>query len=167
MKNDKFREGFLYLVFGGLTTVLSLAMFWAFKAAGCTKTDLGYTTVNAICWFSAVTFAYFTNRTWVFNSEAQGKKKVFAEAVKFYGGRVFTGIFEILLPVPISYMCGKGISFEISGFEINLDEQWMSKFIVMAIIITMNYFVSKFFVFRKKKEKTQNSENTEADKKVE
>jgi len=144
------REVIMYLIFGVLTTIVSLVSFWPLQKSGMTKTELGFTAANAICWIIAVTFAYVTNRTFVFENRAHGAKSIFFEAVKFYAGRLFSGMFEIILPAPVARLCGDGISEDIAGRHIAIDEQWMSKFIVMGIVIVLNYLISKFVVFTKK-----------------
>ena len=58
----KYKEPVLYVVFGVLTTVVSYASYWIF-------TDflhIPYMVSTALSWVLSVTFAYVTNRKWVF-----------------------------------------------------------------------------------------------------
>ena len=84
----KYKEVINYLIFGVLTTVVSLA----------TKYLLLFTILDAengvqlqiaviISWIVACTFAYITNRIWVFESKS---KEVIKEAIKFYASRLAT-----------------------------------------------------------------------------
>ena len=96
----KNKEMLLYLFFGVLTTAVS------FVTAGISKMLLeqagvgkgGVSTASTvISWICAVTFAYVTNRIWVFESEAEGTKDIVSEAASFYGGRIFTLLVEMFM----------------------------------------------------------------------
>ena len=66
----KYKEPVLYVVFGVLTTVVSYASYWIF-------TDflhIPYMVSTALSWVLSVTFAYVTNRKWVFESRAHGSQ---------------------------------------------------------------------------------------------
>ena len=67
----KYYEGFAYLFFGGLATLLNLVLFAVFQAVLGTgfATGIGNVLDNIIC----ILFAYWTNRTFVFRSKTQGK----------------------------------------------------------------------------------------------
>ena len=62
----KYYEGFAYLFFGGLATLLNLVLFAVFQAVLGTgfATGIGNVLDNIIC----ILFAYWTNRTFVFRS---------------------------------------------------------------------------------------------------
>ena len=87
----KNKEMLLYLFFGVLTTAVSFVTAGISKVlleqAGIGKGGVS-TTSTVISWICAVTFAYITNRIWVFESEAEGKKAIISEAASFYGGRI-------------------------------------------------------------------------------
>ena len=67
---EKYKEIINYLIVGVLTTVVSLGVYYA-----CVYTvldpnqPLQLQTANVISWVAAVTFAYFTNRRYVFESK--------------------------------------------------------------------------------------------------
>ena len=71
----KNKEMLLYLFFGVLTTAVSFVTAGISKVlleqAGIGKGGVS-TTSTVISWICAVTFAYVTNRIWVFESEAEG-----------------------------------------------------------------------------------------------
>ena len=85
---EKYAEVLRYLVVGGLTTVVSLVIFY-----GCVFTVLdGRNAVqlqiaNIISWIGAVAFAYVTNRVFVFKST---EDKVLREICSFVLSRVVT-----------------------------------------------------------------------------
>ena len=78
----KNKEMLLYLFFGVLTTAVSFVTAGISKVlleqAGIGKGGVS-TTSTVISWICAVTFAYITNRIWVFESEAEGKKAIISE----------------------------------------------------------------------------------------
>ena len=135
----KNKEMLLYLFFGVLTTAVS------FVSAGISKVilekaGLGSGIISsastAFSWICAVTFAYITNRIWVFNSKAKGAGEITKEALSFYGGRASTGVFEVLF-----MWVGNGLlKF---GY-------WVTKIAANIIVLILNYVISKLFVFKKK-----------------
>ena len=138
----KCREVILYLVFGVLTTVVSFATAaiakWVLEQVGA-DSGMVSTVSTAFSWICAVTFAYITNRLWVFESKANGKWKIFVEAASFYGGRVTTLLFE---------MAVMWVGF--SWLQFNY---WAVKIVANVGILILNYVISKVFVFRDTKEK--------------
>ncbi len=135
----KNKEMLLYLFFGVLTTVVS------FVTAGLSKVllenlgsskDIISTVSTVFSWVCAVTFAYITNRIWVFTSTAKGKKAIFSEAVSFYGGRIFTLLVEMGM-MWIGY----------SLLEFNF---WVTKITANIVVLILNYIISKLIVFKKK-----------------
>lgn len=122
----------LYLFFGALTTFFSIAIYYIFG----TVFELNEHIANVISWICAVTFAFVTNRIWVFNAPTKTLKELFVQGRNFYGGRLFTlGVEEIILLVFITLL----------KFDKNI-----VKIIAQVVILVLNYIVSKMFVFRKK-----------------
>jgi len=60
----QYKDVLAYLIFGGLTTVVNLVVFYLTATRGGWNYQLG----NAMAWFLSVLFAYLTNRVWVFHS---------------------------------------------------------------------------------------------------
>lgn len=145
----KYEDKWLYLFFGVLTTVVSfitagIAKFVLEKAGA--GNDLVTTVSSAFSWVCSVTFAYLTNRAWVFNSTAKGAKEIRDEAVSFYGGRVFTLLVEMFI------MWAGGKIFDINAKLFGIKYFWIIKIAANVIVLILNYVISKLFVFRKKKE---------------
>ena len=73
----KNKEILLYLFFGGLTTIVGLIFFilpsktMSFEDIKIGSINIDTTTqvANVISWICAVTFAYITNRIWVFENK--------------------------------------------------------------------------------------------------
>lgn len=140
-----------YFFFGITTTLVNFLVFFVMKAAGVTATDLGLTITNALAWVIAVIYAYVTNKIWVFESKNIEKKFVIKEAMTFFAGRIFSGIFEILLPTPLTKLFKNGLTISLPGKEIFLDDQWVAKLLVCGLVILMNFIISKLIVFRNEK----------------
>lgn len=135
----KNKEIINYLIFGVLTTIVSLLVYY-----GLTLTILNpekaleLQIANVISWIAAVTFAYFTNRKWVFENKDKANLK---EASKFYLSRVSTLLIDM------------GLMF-IFVTKMGVNDKIM-KIIVQVIVIVLNYIFSKFIVFREKKNETK------------
>lgn len=131
-----YQEQISYLIVGGLTTVVSLASYWFCMSTFLNpEHPLQLQVGNVISWICAVTFAYFTNRRFVFKSEDPNLLK---EAGKFFLSRITTLLMEMgIMAVGVSAL---GINDKIV------------KLTTQVIIIFANYILSKLLVFRKRKE---------------
>lgn len=129
----KYRELLLYVVFGGLTTVVSFVSYWFFVDA----LHIHYMTATMLSWIVSVTFAYVTNRKWVFESRAQGLAPVLLEMLRFYACRLASGLLEM------------GLMF-IGVDLLHLNDKLVKLFANVIVVIT-NYVLSKLIVFRKKR----------------
>lgn len=129
----KYEEIIHYLIVGLLTTVVSLATYFV-----CTLTFLDPTNnielqiANIISWVFAVTFAYFTNRIFVFKSK---NKNVVKEATSFVGSRIFSLLLDMLTMFII-------VSF------LHFNDK-IGKLVSQVIVTVVNYILSKLFVFKK------------------
>ena len=91
---NKYKEVILYLVFGVLTTIVSLGTYYL-----CTITFLNPSNqieiqiANIISWITCVTFAFFTNRKYVFESKEDIKK----EGIKFYISRLSALLIDVVM----------------------------------------------------------------------
>lgn len=130
----KYKEPLLYLFFGGLTTLISIFVFWLSNG----PFGLNELVANLISWVLAVLFAFLTNKTWVFSSPGQ-EKSFLALMLSFYAGRLLTlGVEELLLFVFITWL----------GFN-----SMVVKILAQIVVIVLNYVISKLLVFRNKGEK--------------
>lgn len=124
------KEVIFYVIFGVLTTIVNLVVFYIL-----THLHIDENLSNIIAVLTAVIFAYFTNRKLVFNSTATTFKENFKEFYKFMIGRAFTMVLEII---------GFYLLFNIIGIQ-----ELISKFVITVIVIILNFFISKFFAFKK------------------
>jgi putative flippase GtrA len=86
---------------------------------------------NIISWICGVTFAYFTNRKYVFESKNANR---FKEATSFVSARIVTLLLDMLL-------MGVGVSI------LHFNDKIM-KIVSQILVIVLNYVFSKLFVFR-------------------
>lgn len=121
-----------YLFFGVLTTLVNYLVYLPCY----NYFSLSATLSNVIAWAVAVTFAFLTNKPFVFKSHDWSAKTLIPELVSFLGCRVGSGALEtgILL-----------ICCDILGWNANL---W--KIITSILVVILNYIGSKLLVFRKK-----------------
>lgn len=97
------------------------------------------TNANILSWITATVFAFITNKCWVFNSYVWKPQHLFIEFGKFVSSRLITGGFEVIA-VPVLVKLGFDYPlFGISGF-------W-SKITVSIIVVVLNFFISKQFIF--------------------
>lgn len=130
---DKYKEIVNYLIVGGLTTIVSLAVYYACVLSILNPDEpVQLQAANVISWIAAVTFAYFTNRKYVFKSTNENLMK---EAVTFFESRFTT----LLLDMACMYF-----TVTVGGLNDKI-----AKLIVQVIIIVANYVLSKFVVFKK------------------
>lgn len=134
----KHREIINYIVFGGCTTLVS----WATYALFVGGMDMEILIGKILSWICAVSFAFVTNKLWVFFSRAVDWKTWLREGVEFFASRAATGVVEVL-GLPALMKLGLDASlFGVEGFAANI--------VVTVVVIILNYIVSKFLVFRKK-----------------
>ncbi len=143
----KYKEIILYLLFGVCTTLVN----WVVYAIMVKGLELNMIPANAVAWVAAVTFAFFTNKVWVFESKSWDAKTAIREALSFYAARIVTGIIEIFLPTGLYKIGLDRDLFGVKGFA--------AKIIVSIIVIILNYVFSKLFVFRKSKNKRKEQTN--------
>ena len=151
----KYKEPIMYIIVGGLTTVVSFAAQFlahligadldAVFADGITLASIvalmeeGSTMLaTVVSWICSVTFAFFANKIFVFESKEKGKGFVI-EFFSFYAARLFTFGVELLS----MFIFVELLSFNEMGV----------KLVVQIAILILNYVFSKLIIFKKKKEK--------------
>lgn len=133
------KEVIFYLIFGVLTTIVNIAVSYVLTAF-CKIDGNVSSTIGIIV---SIIFAYFTNRKWVFNSNATNAKETWFEFGKFILGRSFTMIIEIIGVFALNNILHSfyGIFSDNLAYLIN-------KSIITIIVIILNFFISKFFAFK-------------------
>ena len=146
----KRREVISYLFFGALSFLVSVLSYALFALL----LNVDVLLSNAAAWVLSVSFAFATNRTFVFtsshklegeadgtlpprtsqlNGESNAETHLASEIAKFFSGRLFTlAVEEAILFVFIKRL-GLGVI--------------AVKLAATAIVVILNYFLSKFWVF--------------------
>lgn len=139
-----------YIFYGVLTTAVNVAVFSLFNFllgnGPLTSVqvfgkayDISWVYVsNFIAWIIAVLFAFFTNKLFVFESKSWKAAVLIKEFPPFIGARVTSLLIETL---------GLVLLFEIIGIN-----EMLSKLILAVFVVIINYFFSKFVVFKEKKD---------------
>lgn len=134
------KEVIFYIIFGVLTTIVNIAVSYVltvfFHVEGNISSTIGIIT--------CVLFAYFTNRRLVFNSTATTAKELLTEFTRFILGRLFTMIVEI-----IGVFLLNNIIHAFYGLFSDNIAYLINKIIISIIVIILNFFISKFFAFKK------------------
>ena len=146
----KYREIILYLFWGVMTTIVSwitYSVFVSLFSSGIVFSILRFSfsvdimLANILSWICAVTFAFITNKLFVFQSKSWQFQIFWPELWKFFSARIVTGVIEI---IAVPALVGFGLDQEIFGIA----GSW-AKVIVSIVVIILNYLFSKLFVFRK------------------
>lgn len=129
----KYKEIISYLIFGVLTTIVSLAVYYISVFTFLNPDNsIQLQIANILSWIAGVAFAYFTNRKYVFESKNENKLK---EATKFVSSRITT----LLLDMFIMWL----------GVTILHFSDKLIKLVSQVLVIIGNYVLSKLFVFKK------------------
>lgn len=132
----KYEELINYLIIGILTTIVSLATYYLLTLTILDANNKVYLQIaNIISWIACVTFAYFTNRKYVFKVKNKSNIK---EVINFYLSRIST----LLIDMIIMYIFVSILKFD----------NRIVKLIAQVVIIILNYILSKFIVFKSSKE---------------
>ena len=131
---QKYKEIILYLIFGVLTTVISLLTYYVLVYTILNPNNaFELQLANIISWVVSVLFAYVTNRKYVFESKNKNKKK---EISKFFLSRIITLLMDMLIMF--------------IGVTILKGNDKIIKIISQVVVIVLNYLFSKLMVFTKK-----------------
>ncbi|MTV81976.1 GtrA family protein [Secundilactobacillus folii] len=117
-----------YLFFGGLTTLINIVVFALLQP------KMNYQIANVIAWFLSVLFAFITNKLWVFNSKSLKLGTILRETFSFFAFRLASLAIDLLIMyVGITLLSGNPL---------------LVKIIDNVIVVILNYFFSKWFIFR-------------------
>ncbi|MBP3255722.1 MAG: glycosyltransferase [Clostridia bacterium] len=134
----KFEEIIMYLIMGFLATLVSVGVKWGMLYTFLDAENGFHVQIAVVSsWIIACTFAYFTNRIWVFKSKS---KKIFKEFCTFMGARVFTLLAEMLIMYIFITLLGMNSDFWVFVWTI----------VAQVVVVILNYIFSKLFIFKKK-----------------
>lgn len=155
---EKYREIIVYLVFGVLTTLVSMGVYFGillFAEHAC-KISPNAPSFNGIRiiaqivqWVAGVLVAFFTNKKWVFNAGGTTKRETANELYKFALGRVGTFGLDTLLTFGTVWILN-ALNYVPFKFVLTFTADLWSKIVASIVVIISNYIISKFVVFKKK-----------------
>ena len=128
---ETYKTVILYLIFGVCTTLVNLACYHVLYDR------LGAENVpsTAAAWAVSVLFAFFTNRSFVFESRQNTLTGRLRELASFFGCRALTGVLDVgIMAFCVDFMGQNGLLW---------------KFISNVLVVVLNYIASKWFIFKK------------------
>ncbi len=159
----KNKQIILYLFFGFVTTVISLAIWFLTLKIGVNFINDGNGQPNELLdvigsttqWISGVVVAFFTNKWWVFTEAEKGTQAGLKQFGVFAGSRVGTYFLEVvinLLIIKLFDVCGYvAVTLMLFKFGIELTSRFWAKMISSVVVVISNYYISKLLVFKEKK----------------
>lgn len=146
------KETVTYLIFGVLTTVLNYTVLgvWRFLFGNEEEITLWG---NTAAFIIATSFAYITNKIFVFQSKNWTGKTLLKEAVSFFGARLFSFALVEQLGIHLAYVLNLD-----KWTLLGIDGIFMAKIVLSVIGVVLNYIMSKLFVFNKKKDRRDSDE---------
>lgn len=127
---SKYEEVIGYLIFGGLTTVVNIVVFYLFDSVF----GVHYLIANAIAIIVSILFAFFTNKKYVFKSTTPTFQLWMKEFSLFVSFRLLSAVFDM-----------GSMWLMVDGLD--MDANW-AKIITQFIVVGLNYVFSKFFIFK-------------------
>ena len=142
LRSDRFREVFVYGVVGVLTTGINYGVY-AGAGRGLAAL-LGIAPDHAamslvakvIAWVAAVAFAFWANKVYVFRSAAWDGRTLRRELPGFVSARVLSLVFDAAFVELTVHLLGMN--------------DLIATLISNVIVIVLNYFASKFLIFKKR-----------------
>lgn len=156
---EKHKAMVLYFTFGIGTTVISLGSYyliriifpiaasvpswlsWIFNITSKLNIESNTVLPVIVSWLLANLFSFFTNRVYVFESQAHNFGRFMFEMAKFFASRIATLLVDILIMF---------LLVDLPGLHGGLYE-FCAKIFSNIIVLILNFILSKIFVFRKKK----------------
>lgn len=132
------KETISYLIFGVLTTIINIVVFWFAERelAFIMSEDAASLVGNVIAWVISVAFAFVTNKLFVFESKSMAFKVVMAELTGFVNARLLSLAFD------------EGFMF-VAIVLLGMNSL-LAKIISNVFVVIINYVLSKFFIFKNK-----------------
>ncbi len=128
----KHKEGMRYLIFGALTTLVNIVAYTILYY----PLHINNAISNVLAWIIGATFAYITNKLYVFDSKVNTKKELLRELVYFYGCRLLTlAVDEGIMILTVDKLGWNAL---------------LMKIVANIIVIVLNFVFSKILIFKKK-----------------
>ncbi|MBO4496883.1 MAG: GtrA family protein [Lachnospiraceae bacterium] len=138
------KETILYAISGVLTTFVNFSVSYLLYNV----CNVNENITNAVAWVAAIVFAFFAAHIFVFKTSKKDVGEnisVLNRFIMFAVGRVFTLVVELAATFVF-----------VTKLEADF---WIIKVTISALIIILNYLISKFIVFKKKPVQIENTED--------
>ena len=123
----KLMELFRYGIIGAATTIVNIALYQVLILF------LDYRISNLTAIMASKTFAYVTDKHFVFHSHCDSRKELLQEILRFILARGATGLLDFF-----------GLVFAVD--LLHLSKVW-SKYVLQVLVIMLNYVLGKKAVF--------------------
>ena len=133
-------EGMRYLICGGLSTVVNIVAYILgsyILFAGIADAQTRVNVSEIFAFIAALIFAYWVNKTIVFDSKCENIKGLLKEITSFTACRIFTEIISIGM-----------MNFAVYA---NINDIVM-KVVANIVVIILNFILSKVLIFKRTKE---------------
>lgn len=125
------REIIRYGIAGMTNTLINLLAYHGFLSLG-----FDYKWANLIALISSKAYGYIVNKAFVFKSRCKSTKELLKEMGRFAFARGLTGLADYF-----------GLMVSVEFFKA---DPVTAKYVIQAAVITVNYVMGKFIVFRHK-----------------
>lgn len=128
LKKKLFNQEFvIYVVFGVLTTLVNIVSFFLMRQVSSLFVS------NTVAWILSISFAYITNKIWVFKAREWSVRIILKEFASFITFRLLSFLIDMLLMFLLTYL--------------NIGEGW-AKLVTQIVVVLLNYVFSKVFIFK-------------------
>lgn len=148
---NKYRQPITFMLFGLCTTMVDYGAYFIFGGIVGSENMLEekyYMLGNLFSWFFAVTFAFVTNKMFVFRSKKWNVQTLIKEIPAFYGTRfVALMVSEIGIWLLVSVAGLK--NFSVTVLSVVVQGDLIAKLIMSIVSTVLNYIFGKFIIFSK------------------
>lgn len=144
LRSERFRELFLYGVVGLITTAVNWGVYTLVSRLSArilsipVENALLIAVSTVIGWAASVAFAFWANKKYVFRSPDWSGPTLRRELPEFITARLLSLGFDAAFVELAVHLAGMN--------------DLAAKLIANVIVIILNYFASKFWIFRKRKD---------------
>ncbi|WP_204123135.1 GtrA family protein [Lacticaseibacillus mingshuiensis] len=132
-------------MFGGLTTLVNIAVFWL----GTNWLHWYYLVANLVAWVLSVWFAFETNHRWVFMGSTAQKESTLIQLCRFFLAR------GVSLVIDMGCMIGL-----VQGIRTS---ELTAKLVTQVVVVILNYLLSVHFVFGTPRKRSSQEERSRSD----
>ena len=159
------REIATYCGFGLITIVLGLATYMGIFAIAerllhvsmedktATAYTVTYVTAQLLQWLVVLFTTFYTNRRWVFVEADHGKGSLLHQLWLFASSRILTFFLDLAATYGLIHLLSLWRTPDNAPvlLGVKLDAELWAKVLVSALVIALNYVLSKLIVFKKQK----------------